>query len=108
MKKVILIATMALVLAGSLEARGGHSHYYYDGWFVPFIFGSMLGASISRQPVIYTTQPAVIYTNQPTVVTEDYYRVQNIQEEQAPVYEERWVYFEDCQCERKVLVNVQQ
>jgi len=118
MKKIVLVATIAFVLAGSLEARnGGHSHYYYErgghgGWIVPFIFGSMIGYTISRQPVVYAPSPAVVYTDSPTVIVDDQYTLQNdqysVQEDQSPVYEERWVYFEDCQCERKVLVNIRQ
>lgn len=112
MKKIVLVATIALVLAGSLEARGGgdRSHYYYQrgghgGWIVPFIFGSMIGYTISRQPVVYTPSPTVVYTDSPTVIVDDKY---SVQEDQSPIYEERWVYFEDCQCERKVLVNTRQ
>jgi hypothetical protein len=31
-----------------------------------------------------------------------------VQDDEAPMYEERWVYFDDCKCERKVLINIQQ
>jgi hypothetical protein len=108
MKKIVLLATSALMLAGSLHARGGHGSYYYDGWngwIAPFFIGSMLGYSVARQPVIYTTSPAVIYTNAPVGMVQESYTVQ---ESEGPVYEERWVYFEDCKCERKVLINIQQ
>jgi hypothetical protein len=108
MKKIVLLATSALILAGSLHARGGHGSYYYDGWngwIAPFFIGSMLGYSVARQPVVYTTSPAVIYTNAPVGMVQESYTVQ---ESEGPVYEERWVYFEDCKCERKVLINIQQ
>lgn len=108
MKKIVLLATSALILAGSLHARGGHGGYYYDGWngwIAPFFIGSMLGYSVARQPVVYTTSPAVIYTNAPVGMVQESYTVQ---ESEGPVYEERWVYFEDCKCERKVLINIQQ
>ncbi len=109
MKKIVLLATASLLLAGSLHARGGRGGYYYydgwNGWLVPFFIGNMIGYSVARQPVVYTTQPTVIYTNTPPTMVDDSY---TIQENEAPIYEERWVYFDDCKCERKVLVNIQQ
>lgn len=107
MKKIVLVATSALILAGSLHARGGHVRYYdgWNGWIAPFFIGSVLGYSVARQPVVYTSTPTVIYTNTPINMVEERY---SVQEEESPMYEERWVYFEDCKCERKVLINIQQ
>lgn len=109
MKKIVLLATAALMLVGSLHARGGRGGYYYydgwNGWLVPFFIGNMIGYSVARQPVVYTNQPTVIYTNTPPTMVEESYTVQ---ENEAPIYEERWVYFDDCKCERKVLINIQQ
>jgi len=106
MKKTFLLVTATLILAGSLHARGGYVRYYdgWNGWIAPLFIGSVLGYSIARQPVVYSTTPTVIYTNAPMEMVEDNYIVQ---ENRGPVYEERWVYFEDCKCERKVLVNIQ-
>jgi len=106
MKKIVLLMTATMILAGSLQARGGHIRYYdgWNGWIAPLFIGSVLGYSIARQPVIYSTTPTVIYTNAPMEMVEDSYI---IQENRGSVYEERWVYFEDCKCERKVLINIQ-
>jgi hypothetical protein len=107
MKKIVLLAASMLILAGSLHARGGHVRYYdgWNGWIAPLFIGSILGYSVARQPVVYTTSPTVIYTNSPVGMVEDRYVVQD---DEAPMYEERWVYFDDCKCERKVLINIQQ
>jgi hypothetical protein len=106
MKKIVLLATSTLILVGSLHARGGHVRYYdgWNGWIAPLFIGSILGYSVARQPVVYTTSPTVIYTNSPVGMVENRYVVQD---DEAPMYEERWVYFDDCKCERKVLVNIQ-
>lgn len=73
-----------------------HRDYHHDGgnWVIPLVIGGMLGYVLSepnRENVTYVqsvSAPApVIYAPQ-------------------PVYEERWVYFSDCDCQRKVLVPV--
>jgi len=123
MKKIVLLATVALMSAGSLQAHGyghrgyGGGHYYggwgYGGWVAPFVIGGALGYAASRPAVVYDTSPTVIYTTPQTMVVEGSPSASVVQQRtnvsnQAPMYEERWVYFEDCQCERKVLVNIQQ
>ncbi|MFA5216319.1 hypothetical protein [Sulfuricurvum sp.] len=75
--------------------RGGYyapSHYNHGSWIVPLAVGGILGYALSeprRESVTYV-QPVpsrVIYPAQ-------------------PVYQEQWVYFNDCDCQRKVLVQI--
>lgn len=123
MKKFAALSLTALIAAGSLQAHGYNyyyprAHVYYGGhgggWVAPLIVGGMLGYALSRPNVVYTQPaPTVIYT-QPSpqpVIVESYPGTTAVQQsaqiiEQTPVYEERIVYFDDCKCERKVLVNI--
>lgn len=126
MKKIIILSAAAVLIAGSLEARGWnrapypvHHQVYYGGhgnWVAPLIIGGMLGYTLSRPDVVYTPSPTVIYTTSPRVMSVDGYQstapirqsVEIIAPDSAvPMYEERWVYFDDCQCERKVLISTQ-
>lgn len=125
MKKIILLSAAALLIAGSLEARRINRHYYppvhhqvyyggHGGWVAPFVIGGMLGYTLSRPDVVYTSSPRVIYTNPPLHDYRSVYYQPNTAIQQsveistpAPLYEERWVYFDDCQCERKVLISTQ-
>ncbi|MDD5211078.1 MAG: hypothetical protein PHV62_01575 [Sulfuricurvum sp.] len=114
MKKIILLSIALLMSAGSLHAHG-RSHGYYvshDGWLFPFVLGGILGSTVSRQTVVYDPQPRIIYTSPPTTIIRETEPEINVQQSDdvgigEPVYEERWVYFEDCKCERKVLINTQ-
>jgi len=127
MKKIVLAATMILLMSGSVQARGygggyhrsGSAHYYgggwgYGGWVAPLLFGGVLGYAASRPTVVYDSSPTVVYTTQPqTMVIQSSTPAPVVQEnnmisDDPSGYEERWVYFEDCQCERKVLVNMRQ
>lgn len=72
----------------------GDYHHNGGNWVVPLVIGGFLGYVLSeprRENVTYvesvSTPAPVIYAPQ-------------------PVYEERWVYFSDCDCQRKVLVPV--
>jgi len=61
-------------------------------WVVPLVVGGVLGYALAeprRESVSYTStvRAPVVYSEQ-------------------PVYEERWVYFSDCDCQRRVLVRV--
>ncbi len=122
MKRIVLLVTAALLMTNSLQARNyGRSHGpvayhghggYYGNWFIPFVFGGALGYAASRPVIMYDTAPAVIYTTAPrTMVIDNSAAYPVVQEvtpaQESPVYEERWVYFDDCKCERKVLVNIQ-
>lgn len=115
MKKIILISVAALMAAGSLYAHGGSHGYYRDwghgGWIFPFVVGGILGSAASRQTVVYDAPPAVIYTTPQTMIVQDAppYTVGQSGDvwRETPLYEERWIYFEDCKCERKVLINTQ-
>lgn len=118
--KIRLIVSVLLAGALSLSAhgfRGGYYGGYYGGyrggyshhggaWVAPLVVGGVLGYALSRpQPVVYQTSPVVVtrtVVEQPVVTAPSY---------PAPIttsghYEERWVYFDDCQCQRKVLVSV--
>ncbi|MFY9141862.1 hypothetical protein [Sulfuricurvum sp.] len=67
----------------------------YDGhhsgnWVVPLVIGGFLGYALSgprQETVTYVRSAPVVYSPQ-------------------PVYEEQWVYFSDCDCQRRVLVPV--
>lgn len=114
MKKTILLLTSVLILSGSLHAHGGNRGYYINngGWIFPFVLGGVLGSALNRQTVVYDTQPTVIYASPPRTIIRDTIPPVYIQQSDdhvisGPVYEERWIYFEDCQCERKVLINTQ-
>lgn len=65
---------------------------HHDNWVVPLVIGGVLGYVLSEP-----RQETVTYTS--TVRAPAVYSAQ-------PVYEERWVYFGDCDCQRKVLVQV--
>lgn len=121
-KKLITLSLVIFLAASSMQAHGwggyrGGGHYYrgwgYGGWMAPFMLGGVVGYAVSRPTVIYDASPTVIYTTPPqTMIVQDRSSPSVVQETTnvstpAPVYEERWVYFEDCQCERKVLVNIQ-
>ncbi|MFA6188228.1 MAG: hypothetical protein WC680_03010 [Sulfuricurvum sp.] len=114
MKKIILLTLAVLMASGSLYAHGGSRGYYvgHGGWLFPFVLGGILGSAVSRQTVVYDPQPTVIYTSPPTTIIRDTPHGAIVQQSdeswrEGPVYEERWVYFEDCKCERKVLINTQ-
>lgn len=80
--------------------RGGYygprhievSHYNHGNWIIPLMIGGVLGYTLSeprRESVTYIqpVQPQIMYQSQ-------------------PIYQEQWVYFNDCDCQRKVLVQV--
>ena len=104
MKKIILLSMIFLLSTASLHAHGG--------WIFPFVLGGILGSTVTLQNVVYDQRPTVIYTSPPRSIIQETVPPTYIQQSydnrlDAPVYEERWVYFEDCQCERKVLINMQ-
>lgn len=114
MKKIILLGLSVLIVSGSLYAHGSSHGYYvgHGGWIFPFVLGGILGSAVSRQTVVYDQQPTVIYTSPPTTVIRESVPGTIVRQyddgwKEGPVYEERWVYFDDCKCERKVLVNTQ-
>lgn len=108
MKKVrpLTAAIAAAVVLGSSAYAGGHEHagryesvrhmemsnHYRSDWVVPLMVGGVLGYVLSepRQESVTFVQSApapIVYAPQ-------------------PVYQERWVYFSDCDCQRKVLMRV--
>ncbi|MFZ2890276.1 hypothetical protein [Sulfuricurvum sp.] len=68
-----------------------HGHHHSNGnWVVPLVIGGVLGYVLSeprQESVTYVSSAPVVYNPQPT-------------------YQEQWVYFSDCDCQRKVLVRV--
>ncbi|MDP1783913.1 MAG: hypothetical protein Q8K81_00625 [Sulfuricurvum sp.] len=116
MKKTITLSVAALMAAGSLHAHGGNRGHYrdwgYGGWIFPFVIGGILGSAASKQTVVYDTAPTIIYTRPQPMIVQDAGPNTIVEHSgdvwtQTPLYEERWVYFEDCKCERKVLINTQ-
>jgi hypothetical protein len=104
MKKIqpwVALMGAAVLLASSAQAgyydRGGRyeyherlSHHNGANWVVPLVIGGVLGYALSeprRESVTYVQSSPVIY-------------------EPQPIYQERWVYFSDCDCQRKVLVPI--
>jgi hypothetical protein len=66
------------------------SHHHSSNWVVPLVIGGVLGYALSeprRESVSYVQSAPIVYAPQ-------------------PIYQERWVYFSDCDCQRKVLVRV--
>lgn len=108
------VMSAALIITSSVYASGGHDHgrgyaspkhmkmsnISHHGsrnnganWVVPLVIGGVLGYALSeprRESVTYISrsQAPVVYAPQ-------------------PMYQEQWVYFSDCDCQRKVLVPVQ-
>jgi len=99
------MVTASLILSSSLYADRGHDRGgWYEGprhvkmayprshnnWVVPLVIGGVLGYALSeprRESVTYVTSSPAVYVPQ-------------------PIYQEQWVYFSDCDCQRKVLVPV--
>lgn len=74
--------------------RGSHHSRMYsnhsNNWVVPLVVGGVLGYAFSQprsESVTYVQSAPVIYSSQ-------------------PMYQEQWVYFSDCDCQRKVLVKI--
>lgn len=113
MHPVAAVLAAALILSSSAYAdRGGHDRggYYspYRGaaiqhhnnhvnWIVPLMIGGALGYVLSeprRESVTYIqSEPSPVIYRSTVYQTE-------------PIYQEQWVYFNDCDCQRKVLVPV--
>lgn len=88
---------------GHDRGRGGFEHHntrnvtvvnnhrdHRGNWILPLVVGGVLGYALSeprRESVVYASAAPVVYSPQPT-------------------YQERWVYFGDCDCQRRVLVSV--
>jgi hypothetical protein len=104
MKKVqSWVAVMSATVLWVSSAQAGHydrgeryerheriSHHHSANWVVPLVIGGVLGYALSeprRESVTYVQSAPVLY-------------------EPQPLYQERWVYFSDCDCQRKVLVRV--
>ncbi|MCK9373949.1 MAG: hypothetical protein M0P91_12210 [Sulfuricurvum sp.] len=105
----ILGTVVGAVMIFSVSAYAGHGEHdrggrydaprhvkmgypsHRNNWVVPLVVGGVLGYALTesrRQSVPYATIGAsVVYPEQ-------------------PVYEERWVYFGECDCQRRVLVRV--
>jgi hypothetical protein len=96
-----ILSTSLYADRGHERARGGdfgshHSRMSYSGnhnnWVIPLVVGSVLGYALSspqRESVAYVqnVQAPVVYAPQ-------------------PMYQEQWVYFGNCDCQRKVLVRI--
>lgn len=124
MRKIGLAAMAVLLMAGSLQAHGANHHAYdgfrhnghysgwgYGGWMAPLIIGGAIGYAVSRPAIVYDASPGLVYGTPRTIIVQDPSQPNLVQQpvtvsSDEPVYEERWVYFDDCQCERKVLVNI--
>lgn len=105
MKSLLCLAAAAAVLTSSLHAAHfghhdhsrsirapHHSHHRDDAarWVIPLVVGGVIGYALSeprRESVTYL------------------YGVQN-PPPPSPLYEERWAYFGDCDCQRRTLVRV--
>lgn len=86
MKTVLVSSFLVLVFGMSnLEARDHfrhfHHHSHHAHWIVPLVVGGVIGYSVSR------SEPERVVTYAPTR------------------YREEWVYFEECDCKRRVLVE---
>jgi hypothetical protein len=98
MKKNISVAFIALLsISSTLEARPWARHHI--DWVSPLIVTGSIGYLLPRERVYYVERPTVIYTSPTTSMVSDSSSYASIQ------YEETWVYFEDCECERKVMIR---
>lgn len=98
MKKYTLIVFIAFLSTSStLEARPWSRHHI--DWVPPLIVAGSIGYSLPRERVYYIERPTVIYTSPATSMVSDASLYDSTQ------YEETWVYFEDCDCEHKVLIR---
>jgi len=107
----VLSALMIFSVSASAD-RGGHERggYYpsrhvqmvqprhnHTNWVVPLVVGGVLGYALSeprRESVTYVRS-----VSSPVIYRSSAYQSQ-------PVYQEQWVYFNDCDCQRRVLVPV--
>lgn len=121
-QSISAVLAVAVLLSSSAYAdRGGHNRGGYDrgghypsryaqpfhynnhnrhrtDWIVPLMIGGALGYVLSeprRETVTYVqgVQSPIVYQSS------SYYSSQ-------PLYREQWVYFNDCDCERRVLVPI--
>jgi hypothetical protein len=66
-----------------------YEHRSHTNWIAPLVFTGVLGyalASSQNRTVTYVQTPQSCPS--------------------TPTYQEQWVYFEDCDCQRKVLMRV--
>jgi len=102
-------AVLSAVMIFSVSAyahdhdRGGRyvPVHHYDGhgggnWIIPLVIGGVLGYALSEPRHENVTYVQTVSAPAPAPII---YAPQ-------PVYQEQWVYFSDCDCQRKVLVPV--
>lgn len=106
-----VLAAVILLSSSAYADRGGHArggyypsrhapishHYNHVNWMVPLMIGGALGYVLSeprRESVTYIQSES-----SPVIYRSNVYRTE-------PIYQEQWVYFNDCDCQRKVLVPV--
>ena len=110
MKKIILLVLIALFTSSSVQARGGWG--YGGGWMAPLLLGGVIGYEASRPTVVYDNSPGVVYVPAPqTVILQQSTPAPVVQQttvvpSNTPVYEEREIYFDDCNCKKKVLILI--
>ncbi len=103
MKPFLSVGAVAGVLFSSALYAGGYErhhhprhvkavypHHHAGNWVIPLVVGGVLGYAL----------------NEPRRETVSYVQSVPSPVPYAPLYEERWVYFGDCGCERKVLVKI--
>ncbi|MDX9966005.1 MAG: hypothetical protein AB7U26_05140 [Sulfuricurvum sp.] len=65
-------------------------HHHGAGWVVPVVIGGVIA---------YTLADSARSAPHDT-------RIVRVEERYVPLYEERWEYFGDCDCKRRVLVKI--
>jgi hypothetical protein len=75
-----------------MSSYNHHNRQHSGNWVVPLVIGGVLGYALSEprhESVTYVSsnQAPRVYAPQ-------------------PIYQEEWVYFSDCDCQRKVLVRM--
>lgn len=111
MKKIVLLILITLLTSASVQARGGHRGGG-DGWIFPLFLGGIIGYEASRPAIVYDNSPGVVYVPAPqTVILQQSAPAPMIQQttvipSNTPVYEEREMYFDDCNCKKKVLILI--
>lgn len=88
----LFVATSTFASHGSHNRHhGSHQEYrsHHTNWIAPLVFTGVLGYALASQQ-----NRTVTYVQTPQSCPS------------TPAYQEQWVYFEDCDCQRKVLMRV--
>jgi len=90
--KKLLLAILLLTLSAESSAHGSYYYNNNSDWVAPLIIGGVVGYVIS--------QPRTVVVQQPV-----YQSVPNYTPTTQPIYQYQVIYFNECNCYRRVLVQ---